>query len=155
MTRNRVIGRAGELPWNLPDEMAHFRKTTLGHPIIMGRRTFDSHARKALPKRQNIVLSRNKFAVEGVYHAYDLTHAIELAKDTGSDECFVIGGSEIYLHALPLASRLYQTVIDTDLAGDTFFPEFVLSEWREIKRSFHPADEKHQFAYSISVLERI
>lgn len=155
MTRNRVIGRDGDLPWHLPDEMAHFRRTTLGHPIIMGRRTFDSHDRRVLPKRQNIVISRSKIDVEGIFYACDLATAIEFASGTGAEECFVIGGSVIYLEALPLADRLYQTVIDTELVGDTFFPDFDLSYWAEKKTSFHPKDDRHQFAFNISVLERI
>ena len=154
MTRNRVIGRGGGLPWSLPDEMAHFRKTTLGHPVIMGRKTFDSMNRKPLPKRQNIVMSRAQWEVEGVQHAIDLDAAITFARESGAEECFIIGGSAIYEAALPIADRLYETIIDAEITGDVYFPVYNVDEWLEVSRNHHPVDERHEHVFEIFVRER-
>jgi dihydrofolate reductase len=155
MTRNRVIGRDNALPWRLPDEMRHFMRTTLGHTVIMGRKQFEAMARP-LPKRTNVVLSRDpSFAADGVVVVRTLDDAMELARSAGDDEPMVIGGGEIYALALPMADRLYFTLIDTEMVGDTFFPEFDESQWREVQREEHGADARHPFAYSIRVLDRI
>lgn len=154
MTRNRVIGRDGALPWSLPDEMAHFRSTTLGHPIIMGRKTFDSMNRKPLPKRQNIVMSRSELQDDGVRHARDITTALAIAQENGAEECFVIGGSAIYEAAMPVADRLYETIIDAEISGDVYFPEYDANDWIEVSRTHHAVDERHEHAFDIIVRER-
>ncbi len=155
MTRNRVIGRDNALPWRLPDEMRHFMRTTLGHTVIMGRRNFEAMA-KPLPKRTNIVLSRDpSFSADGAVVVRTLEEAIEWARDAGDDEAMVIGGAEIYALALPKADRLYFTLVDAEMDGDTFFPAFDESQWREVRREEHAADARHAFAYSIRVLDRI
>ena len=154
MTRNRVIGRDGALPWSLPDEMAHFRSTTLGHPVIMGRKTFDSMNRKPLPQRQNIVMSRSIWEAEGIQHAIDLDSALAFARKSGAQECFVIGGSAIYEAALSVADRLYETIIDAEIVGDVYFPVYDEGEWLEVSRSHHPIDERHKHAFDIIVRER-
>ena len=160
MTRNRVIGKDGDLPWRLPDDQRFFRRTTLGKPIIMGRKTFDEIGRP-LPKRRNIVLSRRGLDAEGmeldaqgVEVARDLESALALARSDAPEEAFVIGGAQIYSLALPLLDRLYMTLIDTELEGDTWFPEFDLAAWRELKRTEHPADERHAWRFTILVMER-
>ena len=130
MTRNRVIGRDNTLPWRLPDEMRHFMRTTLGKPVIMGRKQFDAMG-KPLPKRTNIVLSRDPtFAPNGAVVARTLDEAIQRARDVTneSDEAVVIGGAQIYALALPRADRLYFTLIDAEIDGDTFFPEFAAND---------------------------
>jgi dihydrofolate reductase len=156
MTRNRVIGRNNALPWHLPDEMRHFMRTTLGHPVIMGRKQFEAMG-KPLPKRTNIVLSRNPaFAPDGIVVVQTLDHAIARAQEAGGgDEAMVIGGAEIYALALPKADRLYFTLIDTELDGDTWFPQFDDSKWREVQRDEHGIDARHAYAFSIRVLDRI
>lgn len=154
MTRNRVIGRDGTLPWRLPDEMAHFRKTTLGHPIIMGRKTFDSMNRKPLPKRQNIVMSRSELSDEGIQHAPDLDAALSFAQESGAEECFVIGGSAIYAAAFAVADRLYETIVDADIPGDVYFPNYAVDDWEEVQRAHHRIDPKHEYAFDIFVRER-
>lgn len=153
MTRNRVIGRDGDLPWRLPDDQRFFRRTTLGKPIIMGRKTFDEIGRP-LPKRRNIVLSRRGLDVEGVEVARDLDSALALARSDAPEEAFIIGGAQIYALALPMLDRLYMTLIDTELEGDTWFPEFDLAGWREVQRTEHPADDRHAWAFTILVMER-
>lgn len=155
MTRNRVIGRDGGLPWSLPDEMTHFRNTTLGHPVIMGRKTFDSMNRKPLPKRQNIVMSRSEWEAEDIHHAINLDAALAFARERRADECFVIGGSAIYTAALPVADRLYETIIDAEITGDVYFPDYNANEWLEVSRIHHQADERHEHAFDIIVRERI
>jgi dihydrofolate reductase len=157
MTRNRVIGRNNALPWHLPDEMRHFVRATRGKPVIMGRRQWESMPR-ALPKRTNIVLTRQQgYRADGSIVIPDFESALERARraaEAGSDEIMVIGGAEIYRLALPFADRLYRTIIEAELEGDTFFPEFDESQWQEVACEHHPADADHPFAFSIEVLER-
>jgi dihydrofolate reductase len=158
MTKNRMIGRDNALPWRLPDEMRHFVRTTKGKPVIMGRKEFDSVG-KPLPGRTNIVLTRNStWHAQGVHVVRSLDEALRLARRvarrTGVIEVMVIGGGEIYALALPVADRLYMTVLDVELDGDVFFPPFDESEWTEVSREDHPADARHAYAYSIRVLDR-
>ena len=155
MTRNRVIGRDNSLPWQLPDEMRHFMRTTVGKPVIMGRKQFEAMG-KPLPKRTNIVLTRNAaFSADGIVVVHTLDAAIDRARQTGGDEAMVIGGAEIYALALPRADRLYFTLIDTELDGDAWFPQFDESQWREVQSDEHGIDGRHPYAYSIRVLDRI
>jgi len=159
MSRNRVIGAAGGLPWRLPDEMRHFQRTTLDKPVIMGRRTFATMA-EPLPRRTNIVLTRSPgYSHPGVEVAHDLVEALAVASEIcardGGEEAIVIGGAEIYALALPKADRLYRTIIDAELEGDTYFPEYPESDWRELERYPHAADGRHAYSYTVQVLERV
>ena len=135
LSENRVIGRDNRLPWRLSVDLKRFRKLTTGHPIILGRRTFDSIG-KPLPNRTNIVITRQtEWAHPGVQVAHSLGEAIEIARGfEGSDEVFVIGGAEIYLQALPLCGRIYLTVIHSHVEGDAFFPPFGRDEFQEVGR---------------------
>lgn len=153
MTRNRVIGKDGDLPWRLPDDQRFFRRTTLGKPVIMGRKTFNEIGRP-LPKRRNIVLSRRGLDAEGVEVVTTLEAALALAESDAPEEAFIIGGAEIYALAWPRLDRLYMTLIDTELEGDTWFPEFDVADWHEVQRTEHAADERHAWPFSISVMER-
>ena len=153
MTRNRVIGKDGWLPWDLPDELTYFRDVTAGKPVIMGRRTFQS-VNRPMPGRLNVVLSRHGFAADGVTVVENLDAALEVAAQDPADECFVIGGVTPYVQALPRADRLYVTFIDAELDGDTFFPPFDFTPWRTIEQSHHPVDDRHPYAYDIKVYER-
>lgn len=134
MARNRVIGCKGRVPWDLPLDLRRFRELTWGHPIIMGRKTFQSIGR-ALPGRRNIVLSRQAgFHPEGCTVAHSLAEALAMA--AGEDEIFVCGGAEVYREAMPSARRIYLTLVHADVAGDVLFPEipaaFVEKERREV-----------------------
>lgn len=130
MSRNRVIGRAGKIPWHIPADMNRFRELTLGHTVIMGRKTFESIGR-ALPDRVNIVVSRNPDThPQGALKAASLHEALTLA--AGAEMVFICGGSEIYQEAMAITSRIYLTVVDIDLPGDTFFPE--VTGFLEVKR---------------------
>jgi dihydrofolate reductase len=129
---NGVIGNQGRLPWHLPSDLKHFKSLTMGHPIIMGRKTWESIGR-ALPGRRNIVVTRQKeFAAAGALVVASLDEA--LAACTGEGEVFIIGGEQLYLAALPLAQRMYITAIGRDFVGDTFFPFYAKDEWRESNR---------------------
>ncbi len=152
VARNRVIGTRGELPWRLPEELAHFKRTTLGKPVIMGRRTFESIGRP-LPKRENLVLSRDPgFSPEGVVVAHSLERAIALTAN--APEALVIGGAALYAAALPLARTFYLTEVHADVAGETLFPSFDRTQWRETWRRDFSADEQHEYAFSLLTLER-
>ena len=130
VARNGVIGRSGDLPWHVSEDLKHFKKTTSGHAIIMGRKTHESIGR-ALPKRRNIVVTRSGATFEGCETAGSLEEAIALARAT--DECpFIIGGASLYLEALPLATELHLTTIDKDVEGDTYFPTD-LPEFEEVE----------------------
>jgi dihydrofolate reductase len=151
--RKRVIGKDGRLPWKLPDDMKRVRETTMGKPLIMGRRTFESIGR-ALPGRTNIVLTRDAgFAREGVLVAHTPEEALALAAD--APEVIVFGGADVFARFLPEADRIYLTEVDADVGGDTFFPELDAGDWREVERRDHPADERHPYAFRFVTLDRV
>ena len=130
--RGRVIGRGGTLPWHLPEDLRRFRRITMGHPIVMGRRTWESIGR-ALPGRCNIVVTRNPdWSASGCERATSLGHALALCE--GGPEVFVIGGVRLFTEALPLAQRLFVTEIDANFGGDTYFPPMQTAAWRETAR---------------------
>ncbi|WIG56371.1 MAG: Dihydrofolate reductase [Rhodanobacteraceae bacterium] len=153
LDRNRAIGRNGAMPWHLSDDLKRFKALTLGKPVLMGRKTALAIGRP-LPGRPNLVLTRANlapFAGQAVVHSVDeaLAHA-------GDTDLMVIGGGEIYALALPRATRMHLTEIDTATAdADTFFPRFDPKEWREIAREHHPADAKHPLAFDFVDYERI
>lgn len=147
-----VIGRDGDLPWRLPNDLQHFKRLTLGNTVLMGRRTWDSLPKKPLPGRDNWVLSRDAgFAAEGARTFTDLQQAL-LAPCSG--ERLVIGGAELYRQALPLAQRLYLTLVQARVAGDTHFPAYRREDWRLVQREDHLPDERHAHPYSFLTLER-
>lgn len=152
VARNGIIGRDGALPWRLPEDMKHFRRTTMGKPVIMGRRTFESLGR-ALPGRENIVVSRDPdFEARDCEVARSVAEALE--RCAGREETVVIGGASLYAECLPLADRLYLTRVHADFEGDTRFPDLDPNEWREVERRDFEADAKHAQAFSILTLER-
>ena len=147
---NGVIGKSGALPWYLPADLLHFKETTMGRPIIMGRTTHES-IKKALPGRTNIVISRNKsYKAEGCEVVSSLTEAIENA---GDGEVFIIGGASVYEQALSLADRIYLTNVHADIDGDKFF-KYDSSDWRQVSAKVHLTDDKNQYDYDFLVLER-
>lgn len=149
---NGVIGRAGTLPWHLPDDLRRFKSLTMGRPILMGRRTFDSIGR-ALPGRRNLVLTRNTATLpDGVEGVADMTAALE--KCAGAAELCVIGGADVYRQVLPQADRLELTRVHATVTGDVTFPDFELAQWRELARVEHGADERHAWAMTFLTLER-
>jgi dihydrofolate reductase len=158
VAENGVIGKGGQLPWHIKSEFRYFRDTTIGKPIVMGRRSFESLG-KPLPKRANIIVTRDpEFKVEGAIVTHSLEDGIRIAQDIaqkdGVDEIFIGGGSEIYRLSLPGADRLYLTEVHMTPEGDTLFPAFDRSEWQEVKREFHKAGDGETADYTITVLER-
>lgn len=157
MARNRTIGRNNTLPWRLPADLAHFKALTTGHPVLMGRKTYESLGRP-LPNRTNIIVSRNpQFQVPGCLTAHSLDQALAMAvrAAAGSNpQVFVIGGEQLYRQTLARADRLYITIVEADVEGDAWFPEFDWQEWRELERRSHPADARNSHACTFLTLER-
>jgi len=152
VAENGVIGVRGALPWRLPDELAHFKRTTVGKPVLMGRNTWVSIGRP-LPGRANVVLSRNPdFSTHGAMVARDLDEA--LGMHAAAPEQIVIGGAALYAEALPRADRIYLTRVHARPAGDVFFPQLESGEWGESLVAEHPADARHAHAFSIYLLVR-
>ncbi|MEM6554142.1 MAG: dihydrofolate reductase [Planctomycetota bacterium] len=150
-SENGCIGKDGQLPWHLPEDFKHFKQTTMGKPILMGRKTYEDHS-SALPGRLNVVITRNRRyqPAEGVRVAHSLEDAIDLAyRQTGSQEVFVIGGTLFFNAALPIASDVYETVIHTTLDGDAFLKTYDFTGWKTRTLAEHPADDKHAYAFTI------
>jgi dihydrofolate reductase len=156
MARNRVIGQNNTLPWHLPADLKHFKSLTMGHPIIMGRKTYESIG-KPLPGRTNIIVTKQtSFHAPGTKIANSIEEALEISKDSShtNDESFIIGGAELYQQTLKLCHRMYITEIQSDFAGDTFFPEYNHDEWQETAREMHQGDDKTDLAYHFVILDR-
>jgi dihydrofolate reductase len=153
MSENRVIGKDNQLPWHLPADLKFFKATTLHHPILMGRKTFESIGRP-LPQRTSIIITRQPgYEAEGALVVSSIAGAIQAAQELNPD-LFIIGGAQILQEALPLIDTMYLTRIRATVAGDVFYPEFNEQEWRETWREDHQADEKNQYDYSFIKLER-
>lgn len=155
MAHGNVIGKKNDLPWYLPADLRRFRELTTGHTVVMGRNTCDSiFARlgKALPNRRNIVITRDKdYQPEGV----TIVHSVEEALKLANGNADVLGGQQIYEQILPYLDRLYITEVDADIDGDTHFPAFDRSEWKEISREHHTKDDKNPYDYTFVVLDRV
>lgn len=152
MARNRVIGRDNGLPWHLPEDLRHFKRVTLGKPVLMGRRTFESIGRP-LPGRSNLVLTRNpRWQASGVIPVHSVAHALERA--AGAEELAGIGGAEVFSQLMPQATRIHLTRVEADLPGDVLFPEFEESEWEEAASRTFAADERNAYDMTFITLER-
>lgn len=152
---NNVIGRDNGIPWYLSGDLKFFKAKTTGHHIIMGRNCFESIGRP-LPKRTNIIVTRNPFyIVSGCVVVHAVEEALDFARDNDEEEVFIIGGGEIYHQTADLWDRLYLTEVEAEIAGDVFFTDIHAGEWQEIFSESHPADEKNDFPYTFKILERI
>jgi dihydrofolate reductase len=153
MADNRVIGIDNRLPWKLPADMQWFRKHTLGKPIVMGRKTWESLS-GPLPKRLNIVLTRDtSYQADGAVVVHDVDTALEMAARQ-ADEVMIIGGASFYAEMLPRTRRLYLTYIHANVEGDAWFPDIDMAQWREVEREDHSQDENNPHDYSFVILER-
>jgi dihydrofolate reductase len=152
MADDGVIGHGGKLPWHLPDDLKHFKAITLGKPVLMGRRTYESIGR-ALPERRNLVLTSGTTPLPA---GVETVTSIEAARARVPDaaELCVIGGATLYAQSLPLASRIYLTRVHAAVRGDVRFPAWDAALWREIERREHPVDARHAYAMSFVTLER-
>ena len=152
LARNRVIGIENRLPWRLPEDLAHFKALTLGHPILMGRKTFESLGRP-LPGRTNVVITRNPdYRPEGCLVADSIPAAIALCGE--ADEVFFIGGAELYAQAIPFADRLYLTEVDVDATGDAWFPDYDRGAFRQASRTAHTGEKGDPLRFDFVVYDR-
>ena len=153
VAENGVIGKNNALPWRLPEDLRHFKRVTLGKPVIMGRKTYES-INRLLPGRTTVIVSRQRdYAIPGAKSAHTLEEVIALC--AGDSEIFVIGGCELYRTAMPLADRLYLTVVDAEPAGDTQMPAFNTAEWRLHSTKQYSRDERHAHDYRFEVHDRV
>ncbi len=155
LDEGRVIGRDGALPWRLPDDMLRFREITMGHPVLMGRKTYESLPERfrPLPGRENIIVTRQRgYEAPGCRVVHSVAEAVERLQDR--EEVMVIGGAQIFAQLLPQADRLYLTLVHGRHEGDVFFPLLDPDEWQEVSREEHTADERHATAFSFVILER-
>jgi dihydrofolate reductase len=154
VARNGVIGREGGLPWHISSDLKRFKEITMGKPVIMGRKTWDSLPRKPLPGRRNIVITRQPdFPAEGAEVVATPEEALSLC--AGAPEVAVIGGGEVYRLFWPMVDRLYLTEVDLEVEGDTHFPALDPAEWREVAREVHPRSERDSAAFTLRVLDRM
>jgi dihydrofolate reductase len=156
VAHNGVIGRNGRLPWRMASDLAQFKAITMGKPVIMGRKTWESLPRRPLPNRLNVVLTRKTdFMAEGGAVAHSLDEAVEIARATGASEICVIGGAEVFAELLPRTDRLYLSEVDLAPEGDTVFPPIRASEWREISRKTFERGPRDDAAFVLRVLDRV
>lgn len=154
MDEQRGIGKAGKLPWRLSSDLKRFREITMGHHLIVGRKTFESIG-KPLEGRQLIVVTRNEtFRPSGCIVSHSIEDAFDVARERAENEVFVIGGAELYAQTLGFAERIYLTEVHATVDADTFFPEFSLDSWVEKQSIHHGRDEKNQHAFTFKLLER-
>lgn len=153
--KNNVIGKDNRIPWYLPADLAWFKRTTLGHHVLMGRNSFHSIGRP-LPKRTNIVITRDPFfSADGVLVAHSIEEALGMAYDNGETEAFIIGGGQIYHESQELWDKVYLTEVDLEVGGDTFFPKLDPADWHETWIEEHEPDAKNEWAFRFRVLERV
>jgi dihydrofolate reductase len=160
--KNRIIGRDNQIPWYLPADLGYFKRTTLNHHIIMGRNSFQSIGRP-LPKRTNVVISRDPFFIAtGCVRAFSIPEALKIAKENGETEAFIIGGGEIYKQSVDFWTRLYLTEVDVDVpenavyteGSDVFFPELDFSKWTLVSEEKHLKDDKNEYDYTFKIFDR-
>ena len=153
MATNRVIGINNQLPWKLPADMKWFRQNTLGKPIIMGRKTFESFGGKPLPDRKNIIVTQDRnYSTPLAVVCHSIDSALEQASD--AEEVMIIGGMSLYEQTLPIADKLYMTVVDADVEGDAWFPEFDMNDWDLMECHNHKADDKNAYDCDFKILSR-
>ena len=153
MSRNRVIGRSNQLPWHLPADLQRFKQLTMGHTIVMGRKTWES-INRLLPGRRTVIVTRNRaLHVAGAIIASSLEQALENSRD--DSEIFIIGGEEIFRLALPLAHRIYLTIVEAEVQGDTFMPPFDPVHWRTVSSESHPVAPTNPLAWRFEIHDRI
>lgn len=151
---NNVIGKDNDLVWHMPADLKHFKNTTFGHYIIMGRKTFEA-LKKPLPGRTTIVITRNNnYQAEGCIVVHNIEEAFKIGKDNNQEEVFILGGAEIYRLSMDMADKIYLTEIKASFEGDAFFPEIDYSTWKETKRQEYEPDEKNPYPYAFVELKK-
>jgi len=154
VSNNFVIGKENSLPWRMPDDMQYFNRVTMGHAVIMGRKNYEANG-KALSGRTNIVITRNKlFAPKDAEIVFSVNEAIELAKKFETEEIFIIGGGEIYRETLPIIDRIYITVIDEEIKGDTYYPRIDFNDYTVLSSIYQKSDNKNPYNHTYFILEK-
>ena len=154
VAENGTIGRDGEIPWHLPEDFKLFKRITMGHHLIMGRKTFESIG-TPLPGRTSIVLTRDaSYKAEGCQVAVSLPEALEIARKAGDDEVFIIGGAGVYAQTLPLADRFYLSRVHANVRGDTVFPEFDEGNWKTTLQAEYPKKQGQRYNFTFKILDR-
>ena len=154
VANNNVIGKNNDIPWYLPADLKYFKKRTIDHHIIMGRNCYNSIG-KPLPKRTNVILTRDPFYISSsCLVAHSIEEALTMAFDNGEKEAFIIGGGEIYKESMHFWDKLYLTEVDLEIEGDIFFPEIDMKEWKLISEEAHEKDDKNEYNYVFKVFER-
>lgn len=153
MAKNNVIGKDNDMPWHLPDDLKFFKSKTVGKPVIMGRKTFESIGSRPLPNRPNFVISRNP---DLIYEGAQVFASVDEAMATLGEveEVIIMGGGQLYAQMLPRADRLYVTMIDADIDGDTFFPNWQALAWNTLEKVHHAIDERHAYPFDFITLDR-
>jgi dihydrofolate reductase len=152
MAKNRVIGADNKIPWHLPNELKQFKNLTMGHHIVMGRKTYESIGR-LLPGRTSVIVTRQRdYSVPGAIVTHSVEEALEACRN--DDECFVIGGADLFRETLARADRLYLTIVEAEPSGDTFMPDLDLADWTETSAQSFPLDEKHAHGYRFAIYDR-
>lgn len=155
VAKNNVIGNGNEIPWYLPNDLKYFKKTTLNHHIIMGRKCYESIG-KPLPKRTNIIVTRDPYyIVSNCLIAHSIEEALQIANNNGEEEAFIIGGGKIYEQTVKLWDKLHITEVDLEIEGDVYFPKIDMSNWSLESREENKPDTKNKFAHSFNVYDRI
>jgi len=150
---NNVIGSNNKIPWYLPADLKYFKKKTINHTLLMGRKTFQSIGRP-LPKRTNIVITRDPFfTASGVLVVHSIEEGLELANQKGAQELFIIGGGQIYKESIPYWDKIYLTEVDIDIEGEVYFPDVDLSDWELLSSESHPPNEKNEYGYTFKVFK--
>lgn len=152
--KNNVIGKDNDIPWYLPADLKYFKKTTLNHHIIMGRNCYESIG-KPLPKRTNMILTRNPFyIVSNCYVLHSLEEALQIAEENGEEEAFIIGGAQIYELGMKYSDKLYLTEVDLEVDGDIVFPKLNMDEWELLSEEAHQPDEKNEHNYTFKIFQK-
>jgi len=155
VAKNNVIGRDNDIPWYLPADLQYFKRTTLHHHIIMGRKSFQSIGRP-LPKRTNIVVTRDPFFIaSNLIVTHSIEEALEIAHKNDEEEAFIIGGGQIYQQTQQYWDKVYLTQVEVEVAGDVYFPELQPETWQLVSSETHEPDEKNEYAYTFKIFERI
>jgi len=155
VAKNGVIGRDNDIPWYIPDDLKFFKRTTLNHHILMGRKNFMSIG-QPLPKRTNVVITHDPFFIAtGCIVVHSIEEALEVARDNGEEEAFIIGGGQIYAQSVDLWDRLYITHVNADVKGDVYFPEIDYSQWELVNEESFEADDRNEFSFTIRTYDRV
>lgn len=154
LSKNNVIGQDGKVPWHLPDDLKWLKERIEGHHLLMGRKTFEEPQQQLQGQKTIVVTQNSAYNSKEATAVQSIEKGIAHAESQGEDELMVVGGGKIYEAALPYAHKLYLTIIDTEIEGDTFFPKYNALEWEEIYNHYHPKDQNHEYHFHFKILER-